>query len=416
MIDAQGNQLVFLLCVPRSGSSLVTTILQNHRQVFATQEMWYLMSLYDLPAEQRRPYGGGEIIHQFYNAVLPETVFEQASRSFAREVYNGLMRTSGATHVVDKSPRYYYLLEFLDRLFPQSRRVWLIRNPLAILASYKNVNARSGSFNLKQDLESADFNMKMTDLTAGLFRYYHYFSTDSPYIYRCKYETLVAEPEEETRRLCRFIGVPYEEGIERYGDYMDGAKAEMYYSMGVGDPYLSKHREPHQDSVNSWKDRLEPEEIDAYCRILGADIFHELGYSEELAEAERITGRHYQAQPDWAVITRRAEQLQAKSGCQWKPRYQITTEEVDHWLTDSIVSAEASRPEVSGMQDEVSQLRITLRALEKRLEKSHSEQDRLRRQLHRVQTKIDRVKSLVPFGSRITGWVSQIVQHREGKV
>ncbi|MGG1615424.1 sulfotransferase [Paenibacillus sp. NRS-1782] len=58
MIDKQGEGLVFLLSVPRSGSSLVTTILQSHTRLFATQEMWFLFSLYDLPQSQAHPYEG----------------------------------------------------------------------------------------------------------------------------------------------------------------------------------------------------------------------------------------------------------------------------------------------------------------------------------------------------------------------
>ena len=145
MVDSNGNNLVFLLCTPRSGSSLATVMLQNHSKMFATQEMWFLMSLVDLQSPQRRAYGGTGIYHQFFNGVLPHETFEDACRAFALQVYNGLLQSSaGAELVIDKSPRYYYLLEFLDALFPQSRRIWLIRNPFAVLASYKKVNKQRG--------------------------------------------------------------------------------------------------------------------------------------------------------------------------------------------------------------------------------------------------------------------------------
>ena len=55
LIDSNGNNLVFLLCTPRSGSSLATVMLQNHSKMFATQEMWFLMSLVDL--QSRRSAG-----------------------------------------------------------------------------------------------------------------------------------------------------------------------------------------------------------------------------------------------------------------------------------------------------------------------------------------------------------------------
>lgn len=127
----------FSCLVSRSGSSLVTAILQNHSRLFATQEMWFLLSLYDLPQSQTRPNGGTGIIRQFFNGMVPSHVLEQASRSYALEFYNGLLKGTSANMVIDKSPRYYTVLEFIDRLFPAARRVWLIRNPLSIAASFK---------------------------------------------------------------------------------------------------------------------------------------------------------------------------------------------------------------------------------------------------------------------------------------
>ncbi|MGO4730268.1 sulfotransferase family protein [Paenibacillus sp. 2KB_22] len=421
MIDAQGNGLVFLLCVPRSGSSLSTVMLQNHRRIFATQEMWFLMNLVDLPKGDSRAYGGSSIIRQFYNAMVPEDVFEKACRSFALEIYNGFLEGSGADFVVDKSPRYYYMLEWLDRLFPQSKRIHLQRNPLAIAASFKKVNRHTGEgFDLIHSLQSPKLNMKSVDLTLGMLRLNDYFAEPHSNAYELQYERLVSSPQEELEKLCAFLGIRYEQGMEQYGQFLDSAKSDMFYSMGVGDPFLSSHQEAHQGSVNNWKKILEPHEVELYCRVMGADLFHRLGYSEQLAEAEKWTGVHYDASPDQEVIDRITHQLTAATGCQWQPQYRMQpADSVVHDpngnLNDQVVEEPENTDPTLAALVTIRQLQAALRAADHRLERGYSERERLKVQLASAQSKIQRIKSWVPFGHQISAWASQRKILRGGK-
>ncbi|OMF67720.1 sulfotransferase [Paenibacillus sp. FSL R5-0766] len=421
MIDAQGNGLVFLLCVPRSGSSLSTVMLQNHSRIFATQEMWFLMSLVDLPKTDSRAYGGSSIMRQFYNAMVSEDVFEKACRSFALEIYNGFLEGSGADFIVDKSPRYYYMLEWLDRLFPQSKRIHLQRNPLAIAASFKKVNRHTGEgFDLTHSLQSSKLNMKSVDLTLGMLRLNDYFAEPHSNAHELQYERLVSNPQEELEKLCSFLGIRYEQGMEQYGQFLDSAKSDMFYSMGVGDPFLSSHQEAHQGSVNNWKNILEPHEVELYCRVMGADLFHRMGYSEQLAEAEQWTGVRYEASPDQEVIERITHQLTTATGCDWQQHYRM--QPADSLVHDShenlngsvLEEPEKIDPTLAALAT-IRQLQAALRAADHRLERGYSERERLKVQLASAQSKIQRIKSWVPFGHQISAWASQRKILRGGK-
>ena len=415
LIDSNGNNLVFLLCTPRSGSSLATVMLQNHSKMFATQEMWFLMSLVDLQSPQRKAYGGTGIVSQFFNGVLPHETFEDACRAFALQVYNGLLQSSaGAELVIDKSPRYYYLLEFLDALFPHSRRIWLIRNPFSVLASYKKVNQQRGvGFDLTEGLRNPGFDMKIADLTVGLFRYYHYFAKDNPYAHRLHYERLVADPKAQLSEVCRFLGCDYEVGMETYGNFMNSAKSDFYFSMGVGDPFVANHTEPNQESVAIWKEVLDKREIELYGRALGARIFHDLGYAEQLDEAEKLTGVRFEMEPDTELLALRAKQLADATGCRWEEDYALKSEtaagrSLAPW-EQQFVPADRSRP------DNTLQLQMTVRALEKRLELGAREQRNLKSQLDAMNRKITRLKSLIPFGSRLSSLASTYLTGGGGK-
>lgn len=416
MVDEQGNNLVFLLCTPRSGSSLATVMLQNHSRIFAAQEMWFLMSLLDLKAAPRRAYGGGAILERFFGGVLPEDTFADACRSFALQAYNGLLRGGGgADIVVDKSPRYYYLLEFLDALFPKSRRIWLIRNPLAVLASYKKLGAsRGGESDLASLLTGPAFDIKAADLTIGLMRYCGYFAGNDPYAYRLRYETLVADPETELAGVCRFLGISHEAGMERYGERMNTAKSELYFSMGVGDPNVADHAAPHQASVAAWKDVLTKREVELYVRLLGARTFETLGYGEELAEAERWTGVRFGREPDERLLALRERQLAEATGCRWEPGYAMRSgvEEPGESVgatTGAAAGAASGGPAAAALaasdgqpEAQLQQLRMTVRALELRIEAGLRERQQLQARLAAMKRKSNWLKSALPLGRRLT--------------
>lgn len=438
MVDASGNNLVFLLCTPRSGSSLATVMLQNHSRVYAAQEMWFLMSLLDLKAAQRRAYGGGAILERFFGGVLPEDAFVDACRSFAVEAYNGLLRGGeGADIVVDKSPRYYYLLEFLDALFPRSKRIWLLRNPLDVLASYKKLGAsRGGAADLAGLLTGSAFDIKAADLTIGLLRYMRYFAAPDPYAYRLRYEELVADPRGQLAGVSEFLGIAYEEGMERYGERMGTAKSELYFSMGVGDPNVADHAAPHTNAVGSWKDALTKKEAELYVRLLGARTFEALGYGEALAEAERWTGARFEREPDEALLAQRERQLLDATGCRWEPGYAMRSGDAGGsmkaaWTAGGAVAGQqairvdgmALPAKQSALQAEpardadevlgakaadarVHQLQMTVRALEMRLEAGIREQRHLRAQLGAMKRKADWLKSAIPFGRRLSRFAS----------
>lgn len=411
MIEKNGNNLVFLLCVPRSGSSLSTILLQNHSQVLATQEMWYLMSLYDLKRPENRPYGGKRIISRFFNGMVTDEVFIESARSFALGTYNGLLQSSNARLIVDKSPRYYYILEFIDRLFPESKRIWLLRNPLSILASYKKVNQNKKPFSLMEELAKPAFNIKLIDLTVGFFRYYDYFSAEHPQAFRLSYERLAANPKSQLERLCEFLNVTYEEGMEIYGSQLETSKGKMFASMGVGDPNVFEHTKAHTDSIDIWKEILTKEEIKSYCRLLGARVFQEIGYEKELQEAEKITGTRFEQDPDHEFIQQVKKQFLDNSETEWVEGYRM---QANITRDTSSVTAIEEQPSDSrqALLNEIQQLNIVINTLEKRLAANLTEKTKLMQEHEALKNRIHRLKSLIPFSGFLSNLAEQRIQKK----
>lgn len=296
------NNLVFLLSMPRSGSTLLSAMLHRHSRVYAPPELWFLLSLQDIPelVKQGRYYGGEEILPWVFNEFIGKRNHVAACRSYASHIYLSMLIEHGTDFVVDKSPHYYFALEFIDQLFPKAKKIWLMRNPLSVLASAKmTFSITPKSFGIA---------------TLGFFRYYSYFSTHQKLLYRLAYEDLVVNPSLELSKLCNFIGVKYEEGMEYYRD--GGLDFMLYEANPLGDANIRKedYKKPHVGSMNKWRHVLTKNEIDMTCSLLGADIFHGMGYSKELLYAEGITGRKYPGEPDYHQISSLKRQLLKEHG------------------------------------------------------------------------------------------------------
>ncbi len=53
-----------------------------------------------------------------------------ASRAFADAAYDQYLAEAGKRIILDKTPRYWTALEFLDSVYPEAPHILLMRNPL----------------------------------------------------------------------------------------------------------------------------------------------------------------------------------------------------------------------------------------------------------------------------------------------
>jgi tetratricopeptide (TPR) repeat protein len=181
---------VFVMGMPRSGTSLVEQIMASHPSV----------------------YGAGEL--PFWNATagslpLPEPgeTFDPASlRPLAGE-YLTLLRgiSAKASRVVDKMPENFHHLGIIYAALPGARIIHVTRHPIDTCLS----------------IYFQDFRPSLTYATAlgDLAHYYrqywrlmqHWRSLLPQHVMlELSYEELVAKPEPGSRRLLEFLGLPWD--------------------------------------------------------------------------------------------------------------------------------------------------------------------------------------------------------------
>ena len=157
------KQLIFLISQPRSGSTLTQKILASHKDIYTRSEPWLMLHpLYSLKNEG---------LYTEYDAFLEKTAFnsfieglpdkKETYLQYLREMYLGLYSeylTDEKQYFLDKTPRYYHVVNELMEAFPNAVYILLIRNPLAVLGSIIDTWTKENWFNLsgyKHDLFKA---------------------------------------------------------------------------------------------------------------------------------------------------------------------------------------------------------------------------------------------------------------------
>jgi len=131
---------VFVLSLPRAGSTLVQRVLSVHPDVATASEPWLLMPLLS-PLQPRLPQGGRW--HEQVAGALADFAGELPAgrdgyRAAMREAALRLYREAagpGPRFFLDKTPPYALLADELLATFPDARVLFLWRHPLAVVAS-----------------------------------------------------------------------------------------------------------------------------------------------------------------------------------------------------------------------------------------------------------------------------------------
>lgn len=306
-----GANLVFLLSTPRSGSTLLGAMLSNHSALYCPNEPWVLLNLYGL--FDGKPHATGTPNENLATVALRELVsekqFSHAARAFALSVYNQKLQQQRKQIFIDKTPRYYQVLSFLDQLFPDSKKIWLQRNPLDVAASY------AATWQVPvAELVGESLSPNSLDLTIGLRNYAHYFRGQKN-TFEIRYEDIVTNASKALQPLCAFLGVPYEQGLEDY-DRGDPAFSAMKDQL-MGDKNIFSHTRPHNQSVDKWKQHFAPEDLQRLVNVIGEKTLKRLGYHDMISDLKARGCRfptEFELDDTLFALEQKARAMPAESG------------------------------------------------------------------------------------------------------
>jgi hypothetical protein len=269
----RGENLIFIISQPRSGSTLLQRILAGHPDILASAETWLMLHpLYIHKHEDiKTPYnsewasiGVSEFIDNYTDA--PE-ILDEANRRWAETIYGNALNKANKAYFLDKTPRYYFIITDLYRLFPKARFIFLLRNPMAVLASEFNTYVKDNwAFlsALAPDLLSAP-NLILQGIKA--------LGADAIVLH---YEQFVTNPEQNISILCDRLGIEFNISML---DYSKTKAPEGSLNDPVG---IHQHSKPGSHSVDKWKQMAaDPQKrymAEKYLEALGKNTIEQYGY------------------------------------------------------------------------------------------------------------------------------------------
>lgn len=275
MIDRLGKNLCFILGVPRSGTTLLSVLLGKHPKVLAPSEPWIMLGLAEMGRVNPRHPADSQLLGAACAGFL-DGIEIDAARAFAQAAYGVRLAREGRQIFVDKTPRYYHIVDFIRRVFPHAKALVLLRNPLDIAASYLS----SWNADLAELIESGTDHPFLFDYLLGLRRMAELTTNKGAAVLCLHYEDLVAAPEAIMARVFSFLGLKPPKGKGSDLGQVNRQPSDF------GDHKILATRSVHSESVGAWRRQLSPDQIKTLVGALGAPLFDQLGYGQVPTEIE----------------------------------------------------------------------------------------------------------------------------------
>ncbi len=192
------DNLVFLVGFPRSGTTLLDTILRSHSKTEVLEEKPYLIN----------------IRHKFFKENTLDkisNISENQIRKLQKEYFNSFNYSSEKI-TIDKFPLNLIELGFIKKIFPNSKIILALRHPMdsilsCVLTSFKINEAMANYENLETTANFYNEVFSLFNIYKKSFKLnYH----------AIKYENVVNNFDFTIKNLLSFLNLKYENALKNY--------------------------------------------------------------------------------------------------------------------------------------------------------------------------------------------------------
>lgn len=234
---------IFIFSLPRAGSTLLQRILMSHNDIASIAEPWLILpQIYALKKQgsisEYSSYTANQGISDFImNLPEKEVDYRNSLRDFILELYAKQCKNN-ELFFLDKTPRYYLIIDEIVELFPDAKFIFLFRNPLHVYASIVNTWGNKRFNKLFSTYDDIIFG------TPKLSKAYIKHQDKSLSL---KYEDLILNSDIELKKLFNYLGLEYKKQVLN--------KFSQQNTKGdLGDPTGTKiYSKISTEGLNKWE-------------------------------------------------------------------------------------------------------------------------------------------------------------------
>jgi tetratricopeptide (TPR) repeat protein len=240
------NQPIFVVGMPRSGTTLMERILSSHSMVCSGEE------LHDFSITVKAHTGAAS------SRLLDETVLQAAYRAdFAKIGRQYIARTASLAtahaHFVDKLPFNFLYLDLIRRALPNAKIICMLRDPLdTCIGNFRQL------FSLQNPFTAYALDLDRTaQYYQRFYRWVHQFDGLQHANFKIvSYENLVTNPESQIRDIVDFCELPWQPACLQVEN--NSAPVSTASKVQVREPINTKsigrwrRYQPHTDSLEAF--------------------------------------------------------------------------------------------------------------------------------------------------------------------
>lgn len=280
------KDVIFIVGVGRSGTSLLQSFLNAHPDIAFTPETQFVRKYLAKGDLKKKIEANPSTFFtdllskdkEFARASMPATEIVTESKVNVVDVYQTFLgkytAAKGKSIAGDKDPRNLDLIETLYKYFPQGKVIHIIRDPRDVVASRMKADWSSKTpFLLHPMMYNAQFHR-------GRRIGKQYYGDN---YFEIKYETLIAEPESSLKEMCRFLGVEFAPSMLNFAESSKElvSESEMQWKKETLGPLLSKNS-------GKWRKTLSASQIH-YVQTLCQPVLREFGYENDVVASSIVT-------------------------------------------------------------------------------------------------------------------------------
>ncbi|MGB0406137.1 MAG: sulfotransferase [Pseudomonadales bacterium] len=223
---------IFIVGLPRAGSTLLEQILASHSAIDGTLELPHVVAL--AQRLRRRPQPPG----QSFPAVLKTLEVSEYGAFGKSYIEETAIHRARAPFFTDKMPNNFRHLGLIKAMLPNAKIIDARRNPLdCCVSGFKQLFAEGQEFSY----DLADLGHYYADYVALMD---HWDTMMPGAVLRVQHETLLEDFEGEVRRILAYLGLPFEDQCLRFHETARSVRTASSEQV---------RRPLNRDGVGQWK-------------------------------------------------------------------------------------------------------------------------------------------------------------------